>query len=105
MNLVVYAVVYLAPQVSGYGGGADPNIPGAGSIMAVANTFAIWGLIGAVIALIAGAVTFGFARAAGNALVMGGALGVLFAAGLAAALIGGAEIWVNHLANFGAAWH
>jgi hypothetical protein len=58
-----------------------------------------------VAGIILSGITFALARTAGNGLIaMGGFVGLL-SCGLSAALIGGAQIWVNHLWKFGAAWH
>ena len=88
-----------------YSPASNGNIPGAGSLGDFINTFAWWGLMLAVAGLILSAIVFALARTAGNGLVaMSGFIGLL-TSGFAAALIGGAQIWVNHLWHFGAAWH
>ncbi len=103
MQSVWYAAIFL--DLNFFNPASNANIPGSGSLGDFINTLAFWGLMLAVAGLILSAIIFALARTAGNGLVaMGGFLGLL-TSGLCAALIGGAQIWVNHLWHFGAAWH
>jgi hypothetical protein len=92
-------------QVGGYNPAPNANIPGAGSLMDFVNTLGYWGLIFAILGLILSSATFAVGRTTGNALIAMGGIAGLVTSGLAAAFIGGAAIWVNHLVNFGASWH
>jgi hypothetical protein len=97
--------IWLADQVTGYGTGPNANIPGSGSLMDFVNTMAHWGLIFAVLGVFLSAAVFAAGRTVGNAMLAMGGIAGLATSGVCAALIGGAAIWVNHLVNFGAAWH
>ena len=99
-----FATVWLA-QVQNYNPAPNANIPGAGSLMDLVNTVGYWGLIFAILGLILSSVIFAVGRTAGNSIMAMGGIAGLVTSGIAAAFIGGAAIWVNHLVNFGAAWH
>ena len=105
MHPSAVTLVTLAAQVSGYNPAPSANIPGAGSLMEFVNTVGYWGLIFAILGLILSAAIFAVGRTAGNSLVAFGGIAGLVTSGLAAAFIGGAAIWVNHLVTFGAGWH
>jgi hypothetical protein len=88
-----------------YNPASNANIPGAGSLGDFINTFAWWGLMFSVAGLSLSSIVFAFGRTAGNSILAMGGLTGLATSGLAAALIGGAQIWVNHLYHFGLGWH
>ena len=96
--------VWLA-QIGNYNPAPNANIPGAGSLMDFVNTLGYWGLIFCILGLILGTIVTMVGRTAGNSILAFGGISALVVSGLGAALIGGAAIWVNHLTNFGAAWH
>jgi hypothetical protein len=98
------STVWLA-QIGNYNPAPNANIPGAGSLMDFVNTLGYWGLIFCILGLILGTLVTMVGRTAGNSILAFGGISALVVSGLGAALIGGAAIWVNHLTNFGAAWH
>ncbi len=99
-----FATAWLV-QVSNYNPAPNANIPGAGSLMDFVNTVGYWALIFAILGLILSSAIFAVGRTAGNSMMAMGGIAGLVTSGIAAAFIGGAAIWVNHLVNFGAAWH
>jgi hypothetical protein len=94
---IVFAGVHLTPDVSA--------LPGGGTLQQLVNGVAGWALIGALVALLVGAVAWAFGAHAHNVhQATSGRRAVLTAAG-AALLIGAAPALINFAFHAGRALH